>query len=88
MPENSLHSRAWPWFVGAALVYGGTVIGAWWPRTGPPEVNLIPFQPHVHALRRGAALMDTGSAIAGLVACSIRRLLGPSNVAWRAAARG
>lgn len=62
MPENSLHSRAWPWFVGAALVYGGTVIGAWWPRTGPPEVNLIPFQPHVQALRRGARTPEAQGA--------------------------
>ena len=62
MPENSPHSRAWPWFVGAALVYGGTVIGAWWPRTGPSEVNLIPFQPHMQALRRGARTPEAQGA--------------------------
>jgi glycopeptide antibiotics resistance protein len=47
------HGRAWPWFVGAGAVYLGTLVGTWWPRVGPKEVNLIPFRPHLQTLRRG-----------------------------------
>jgi glycopeptide antibiotics resistance protein len=48
------HERAWPWFLGAGAVYLGTLVGTWWPRVGPTGVNLIPFRPHLQALRRGA----------------------------------
>jgi hypothetical protein len=54
MTGAGLHGRAWPWFVGAGAVYLGTLLGTWWPRTGPKEVNLIPFRPHLQDLRRGA----------------------------------
>ena len=67
MTRTAPHRRAWPWFVGASVVYAGTLVGTWWPRSGPTEVNLIPFRPHLRDLRRGARTPEALRAWTDLV---------------------
>lgn len=69
MPVDGMHGHgpAWPWFLGAAAVYGGTVSGTWWPGTGSTALNLIPFRPHVRAIRQGRRTAEAQGAWRDLI---------------------